>query len=61
MLVTNGETLGVILVDGEVKNVRINEKVEKNGRWVVKAINNQRIEFEDTQLRLLHAIPFTGN
>ena len=61
MLVTNGETVGVILVDGDVKNVRINDKVEKNGRWVVRAINNQRMEFEDMQLRLLHAIPFTGN
>ena len=60
LIVNGGDSLAVLLVDNEAINVRIGDKVEKNGRWIVRSINDKRIEFEDSQLRLLHAVPFTG-
>ncbi|MFN0085464.1 MAG: hypothetical protein ACKVX9_08760 [Blastocatellia bacterium] len=46
--------------EGEVFNVRKGGFIDKNRHWKVLSISPQRIEIEDTGIKISHSISFTG-
>lgn len=60
-LITTGEGPTAILLDRETRrSVQKGQKIDSRGKWVVVDINSKEIQIRDTDLDIVHKVPFRG-